>query len=146
MFNKEQRLSGGLAGGSEGFNRFVENKVRIGTENFNLDKEVAEALTHRYGGNVEKVYNYLMEDNQTGLDDMTYAMLRYGLEEEMVIHPIDFLLRRSSMMLFNIEKCLEIKDAVIDYMADYYEWTEEVKETITKEVEEEIQRHTVYGY
>jgi hypothetical protein len=31
-------------------------------------------------------------------------------------------------------------------MADYYEWTEEVKETITKEVEEEIQRHTVYGY
>lgn len=143
---KEQRLSGGLAGGSEGFNRFVENKVRIGTENFNLDKEVAEALTHRYGGNVEKVYDYLMEENQTGLDDMTYAMLRYGLEEEMVIHPIDFLLRRSSMMLFNIEKCLEVKDAVIDYMADYYEWTEEVKETITKEVEEEIQRHTVYGY
>ncbi|MFW8052667.1 glycerol-3-phosphate dehydrogenase/oxidase [Vagococcus fluvialis] len=143
---KEEALSGGNVGGSEGFERFITKGVRIGTENFNLDDETAEALTHRYGGNVERVYDYLMEDNETALDDMTYAMLRYGLEEEMVIHPIDFLLRRSSMMLFNIERCLSVKEEVISYMASYYGWSEEKTEIIKQEVEEEITRHTVYGY
>ena len=87
-----------------------------------------------------------MEDNETGLDDMTYAMLRYGVEEEMVIHPIDFLLRRSSMMLFNIEKCLAVKEDVMTYMANYYNWSEEMTEQMKREVEEEITRHTVYSY
>ena len=143
---KEQVLSGGDVGGSEGFDRFITKGIRIGTDNFNLEEDVAEKLTHRYGSNVERVYDYLMEDNQTGLDDMTYAMLRYGLEEEMVIHPIDFLLRRSSMMLFNIDKCLEVKDGVIDYMASYFDWSEEVKEEMIADVAKEIEHHTVYTY
>lgn len=143
---KFQELSGGEVGGSEGYENFVKREIRVGIENFNLDEEVAKQLTERYGSNVEKVYDYLMEDNQTQLDDMTYAMLRYGLEEEMVIHPIDFLLRRSSMMLFNIEKCFKTKDEVIDYMATYYEWSDEVKENMISDVEEALQHHTIYGY
>ena len=143
---KHQTLSGGKVGGSEGYERFLTRGIRVGVENFNLEEEVARQLTKRYGSNVFKVYDYLMEDNLTTLDDSTYAMLRYGLEEEMVIHPIDFLLRRSSMLLFNIEKALEVKQGVIDYMAEFYDWSKETKEIITADVEAEIKRHTVYGY
>lgn len=142
---KNQVLSGGEVGGSLGFDEFVRDGIRIGTENYNLDHDVASQLTHRYGANVTKVYNYLMETNPTELDDATYAMLRYGLEEEMVIHPIDFLLRRSSTMLFNIEKCLAIKDGVIQYMSDYYDWNEETLERIKTEVEVEINQHVNYN-
>lgn len=141
---KYQVLSGGEVGGSLGFDEFLRDGIRIGTENYNLPEDVATRLTHRYGANVTKVYDYLMETNETHLDDETYAMLRYGLEEEMVLHPIDFLLRRSSMMLFNINRCLETKEAVINYMSQYYSWDEEITEKMTQEVEEEIKRHTHY--
>lgn len=137
-------LSGGEVGGSVGFEEFLRDGIRIGTENYNLEEEIASQLTHRYGANVVRVYDYLMETNDSELDDATYAMLRYGLEEEMVIHPIDFLLRRSSTMLFNIEKCLAIKEGVIQYMSNYYEWDEETLERIKAEVDEEINRHLEY--
>ena len=143
---KDLPLSGGSVGGGDGFDNFVHEAIQIGVKNFNLPVEVATQLTHRYGGNATKVYDYLMEDNPTALDDGTYAMLRYGVEEEMVIHPIDFLLRRSSTMLFNIEKCLAIKEAVITYLARYYLWDDETLEKMKHDVEEEIERHTVYPY
>ncbi|MGX7024684.1 glycerol-3-phosphate dehydrogenase/oxidase [Vagococcus hydrophili] len=142
---KNQVLSGGEVGGGQGFEEFVKDGIRIGTDNYNLTEKEASQLTHRYGSNVTSVYQYLMEDNQTSLDDMTYAMLRYGLEEEMVIHPIDFLLRRSSTMLFNIERCLNIKEEVINYMSRYFDWDEATLERIKEEVEVEINQHTVYS-
>lgn len=143
---KDQRLSGGEMGGSEGFDELIRDAVRIGTDNYNISEEDALLLVHRYGANVTNVYQYLMEDNNTTLDDVTFAMLRYALEEEMVIHPIDFLLRRSSFMLFNIDKCVAVKDAVVDYMADYYGWDEDITEKMRQDVETELASHTTFGH
>lgn len=142
----ELPLSGGDLGGSLGFEGFTEQMVKRGMTNFNLPEEQATWLVHHYGTNVEKVFNYLMEDNTTELDDVDYAMLRYAMSDEMALHPIDFLLRRTGYMLFNIDKCLDIQEAVLNVMSDYYNWTDGTYEEMASELADEIKRHTVYSY
>ena len=65
-------------------------------------------------------------------------MLNYGLQHEMVEHPIDYLLRRSSQMLFNISHMKSIKTPVIDYMSKFYDWDEDTKQQMTDEVNQKL--------
>lgn len=137
-------LSGGEVGGSEGFEVFEREALRIGLMEYGLTTEQAYYLIKLYGANVLTVYPYLKEENDTGLPDGIYAMLRYALEHEMAQHPIDFLLRRTGFMLFDIETCQAIKEEVIETMADYYEWESDKVDKIREEVYTEIKRHTEY--
>ena len=65
------------------------------------------------------------------------------MEYEFAMTPTDILLRRTGMLLFDIDKVQEIKEAVIEYMANYYNWSYERKNILTAELEEEIQKATV---
>lgn len=64
--------------------------------------------------------------------------LVYGIQQEMVYKPTDFLVRRSGKLYFNIQDVLDYKDAVIDVMADMLNYSDAQKESYTKEVEEAI--------
>ncbi len=132
-------LSGGDVGGEAGWMNFVDEMAHEGIVNHDLDREDAEKLVHRYGSNVEAIYQ-LLPDTKTKarLPRIDWAMLEYGLESEMVEHPIDFLLRRSSQMLFDIEHMKTIKIAVIDYMCKYYDWDDETKQQMTDEVNQKL--------
>jgi len=132
-------LSGGDVGGEAGWMNFVDEMTHEGIVNHDLDREDAEKLVHRYGSNVEAIYQ-LLPDTKTKarLPRIDWAMLEYGLESEMVEHPIDFLLRRSSQMLFDIEHMKTIKIAVIDYMCKYYDWDDETKQQMTDEVNQKL--------
>lgn len=128
-------LSGGDVGGDRGWMEFFDNTVHEGIINHDLDREDAEKLVQRYGSNVEAVFSLLPETKtKARLPRIDWAMLNYGLEAEMVEHPIDYLLRRSSQMLFDIKHMKSIKTAVIDYMSKYYDWDEATKQAMTTEV------------
>ncbi|CAJ1192204.1 aerobic glycerol-3-phosphate dehydrogenase [Companilactobacillus crustorum] len=136
---KDLTLSGGDVGGGKGWMDFFDNAVHEGIINYDLDREEAEKLVQRYGSNVQKVYD-LLPDTKTKvrLPRIDWAMLNYGLQYEMVEHPIDYLLRRSSQMLFDIEHMKTIKSAVINCMANYYHWDDEAKQQMTDEVNEKL--------
>ncbi|MFS7259150.1 glycerol-3-phosphate dehydrogenase/oxidase [Carnobacterium divergens] len=137
-------LSGGNVGGGDNFENFVVEKTQVGMM-LGLSKEDAENLVHRYGSNVDTVYGYLKTSQESSLDPVDYSMLHYGLEHEMVITPVDYLLRRSSQMLFNIHHAKKISQQVIDEMSLYYQWDEAVKEAHSKEVEEQFKLHTEFS-
>lgn len=65
------------------------------------------------------------------------------MEYEFAMTPTDVLLRRTGMLLFDINKVQEVKEDVIEYMADYYEWSNERINTLTSELEDEIHKATV---
>ncbi|APU70720.1 glycerol-3-phosphate dehydrogenase/oxidase [Companilactobacillus crustorum] len=136
---KDLTLSGGDVGGGKGWMDFFDNAVHEGIINYDLDREEVEKLVQRYGSNVQKVYD-LLPDTKTKvrLPRIDWAMLNYGLQYEMVEHPIDYLLRRSSQMLFDIEHMKTIKSAVINCMANYYHWDDEAKQQMTDEVNEKL--------
>ena len=64
--------------------------------------------------------------------------LRYAMEEEMTLTPVDYLLRRTNYMLFISHRLMEIKDAVVDAMADYFDWNAATKEAYQSELDQQI--------
>lgn len=133
-------LSGADDRGSQGFKEFLPEAVKRGID-YGLDENEAEALVHRYGLNVDEVYKFLEESKEadTELEAIDYAQLHYGLEDEMVIHPIDYLLRRSSQMLFNFNHMDEVYGKIVDEMANYFDWTDETKAKMLTEVKGQIE-------
>jgi Glycerol-3-phosphate dehydrogenase len=136
---KNLPLSGGDVGGDSGWMEFYDKMVHEGIINYDLEREDSEKLVQRYGSNVEDVFK-LLPDTKTKarLPRVDWAMLTYGLENEMVEHPIDYLLRRSSQMLFDITHMKTIKTPVIEYMAKFYDWDDETKQKLTDEVNEKL--------
>ncbi|WP_029450967.1 glycerol-3-phosphate dehydrogenase/oxidase [Carnobacterium maltaromaticum] len=137
-------LSGGDVGGGDRFNQFVAEKVEVGTH-LGLDSLTAEALVHRYGSNVDEVYSYLKASQGSALEPVDYLMLHYGLEHEMVIKPIDYLLRRSSQLLFDSEHAKAVKELIVDEMAEYYDWDEAVRAEYLDEVEQQLTASTTFN-
>ncbi len=121
-------LSGGDVGGSQELKSFNETFVRAGMK-LGLDGKTSRELVERYGSNVSQVFTYLDDDEaeQFQLPKAVWASLRYALEYEMALTPVDFLLRRTSYMLFDIDKARENKNAVVEAMSEKLHWSEEEK-------------------
>ncbi|GBF10453.1 glycerol-3-phosphate dehydrogenase/oxidase [Tepidibacillus sp. HK-1] len=136
---KNKTLSGGDVGGSKGFIDFIQRKVAEGMT-FGLSKEEATNLVKRYGSNVSEIYRYIGQssDSKIGLPKSVYGALVYGIEQEMVVSPLDFFLRRTGAILFNREWVINWKESVIQFMAEYLKWTEREKEQYRSELETEL--------
>ncbi|MCP8617638.1 glycerol-3-phosphate dehydrogenase/oxidase [Salirhabdus salicampi] len=138
---KHMALSGGEVGGSEGYRTFYQEQVEAGIQ-LGLTEESAMELTKRYGGNVVKVYERLKEGKDTvekeGLDPVVYATLTYALEEELIYKPVDYFIRRTGALFFNIQWVQNQKQSVIRYLAKVLKWTDEQKQNYTEELDQLI--------
>ena len=134
-------LSGGNVGGGTGFPRYVNEFVKIGTEKFHLAHRHASYLVNRYGSNVIDLYAYLLNlPSHSQLGEIDYIMLRYALEHEMSLHPLDFLVRRSSLAFFDYHHAQKIKAGVIDEMAKFYLWSPARIDKLTAETDAELNK------
>ncbi|WP_396232309.1 glycerol-3-phosphate dehydrogenase/oxidase [Fredinandcohnia sp. QZ13] len=143
---KDIAISGGNVGGSKKYPGFVSEKIEQLVNEFQLSQEEAEKLTRLYGSNID-IMKEIMEEskekaNETGLPLSILASLEYGLQYEMVTKPIDFLIRRTGAMFFNIEWVNHWKKQIVAYMAERFNWTEDEKEGYEAEVESYIKDAT----
>ncbi len=132
---KELRLSGGDVGGSAGFPAFVAEWTKRGEE-LGLQREEAEQLTRRYGSNIPQVLAYAHQKSDLPLE--LQLALDYAIEHELAVKPADFLIRRTSAVLFNIDWALTWKEAVLQHMADRLGYTEEQQRQYAVELEREL--------
>ncbi|MBB6453586.1 glycerol-3-phosphate dehydrogenase [Salirhabdus euzebyi] len=136
---KNLPMSGGDVSGSEGFKTFLKEKTQQGID-LGLSKETAELLTRRYGSNVDQVFNtYKNEKAQAeveGLDPVVYAMIRYSIQEELAYKPVDFFIRRTGAIFFDINWVRTHKESVNAYLAKTFNWTDEQLDTYTKELDQ----------
>uniref|UniRef100_A0ACD6BAR6 Alpha-Glycerophosphate Oxidase n=3 Tax=Lactobacillales TaxID=186826 RepID=A0ACD6BAR6_STRSP len=101
-----------------------------------LEEEDATYIADFYGTNARRIFELAKEmAPYPGLSLAESARLRYGLEEEMVLAPGDYLIRRTNHLLFERDQLDEIKQPVIDAIAEYFGWTEEEKAQQTKRLE-----------
>lgn len=135
---KNLPISGGDVGGSARFNQFVTEQVVAG-QKVGLTKEEAAHLASKYGSNVKDLFEMVAQGvekaKEYDLPLPLFAKLQYALEHEMVFTPVDFFNRRTGAILFDISLVRTYKQNVIDYMADYFAWTEETKESYQYELE-----------
>lgn len=142
---KELRISGGDVGGSKGFANYIKEKVAEG-KRLGMEEEQARSLVKRYGSNIDvifELYQQAKSEAQTeNLDPIVLTVLRYSLEYELAYKPVDFFIRRTGAMFFDIHWVREHKEQVIDYMAEALQWSNEQKEEYTKELEQLMEEAT----
>jgi glycerol-3-phosphate dehydrogenase len=130
-------ISGGHFGGSHMLNSFIENNRKKALK-AGFTSEQYEKLVTRYGSNIDKIFqiaeNYDPE-NEYAFPPEVYAELAYGMFEEMTVKPVDFFIRRTGALLFDITWVHKWKQPVLEYMADMLEWTEEEKVNYLQEIE-----------
>ena len=92
-----------------------------------------------YGTNTDIIINLENEIlKETQLPLPICLTLHYGIKHEMVITPVDFFMRRTGSIFFDINWVESWKVLVIDYMAELMGWTAERKKELTEELEMRI--------
>lgn len=138
-------ISGGDVGGSAGFPAFVRKMAEEG-ERDGLLPFTAEQLVRRYGSNVAAVYDRIRAEREredaNSLPAELRAMLRYAIEEEMAVKPVDFFIRRTGAVFFDIDWVRRWKDQSVRYMAERLGWGGEQ----TLEYAEELERELAAAY
>ncbi|MGD8190586.1 glycerol-3-phosphate dehydrogenase/oxidase [Brevibacillus ginsengisoli] len=127
---KQLPISGGDVGGSANYPAFIMARAKQGVGK-GLTQEQAERLVRWYGSNVDQVF-FIVDTQKAaaeaaGLPIDVYASLIYGLENEMVMKPVDFFIRRTGALFFDIHFVEKWKMAVVQLMAEKLGWTEETK-------------------
>ncbi|MBC1602519.1 glycerol-3-phosphate dehydrogenase/oxidase [Listeria welshimeri] len=138
---KHLPISGGDIGGSEQLESFLSKNAKEGNNRFGWTLEEGREIAKRYGSNIDQLFTYAQEhkeQEESTLPNSLYAELRYSIQHEAVTTPIDFLLRRTGYLLFDMPYLLEWKDAVIDEMAKQFHWSDEVKQTYIEELDIQI--------
>ncbi|MFJ7699862.1 glycerol-3-phosphate dehydrogenase/oxidase [Lysinibacillus fusiformis] len=133
-------ISGGHIGGSRKFYAFLYDYTRVGKK-IGLSEEEAKFLTQHYGSNVEIVFNYVKEGHPI-LPSWLYAQLMYGIHHEMVVHPNDFMVRRTGYMFFQMATVQQYEEAILDEMAKQLNWTAQQRTQYEEDVKKEIKRAT----
>jgi glycerol-3-phosphate dehydrogenase len=134
-------ISGGDVGGSRQFPSYINKMTEAGVK-LGLSKDAAEKLVRRYGSNVTVIHDLIRTEkgivNSPDLPPELRAELLYAIEEEMAVKPVDFLMRRTGAILFDMDWARRWKEAVIDCMANWLAYSDEQKRQYTQELELEM--------
>lgn len=137
------KMSGGDVGGSANFNAFVFSQTAIGMRS-GLTEAEARFLAERYGSNAGKLFAFAQEERTRvwadtyGLPLLLAVQLRYAIECEMTVRPVDFFIRRTGKLLFSIADVRRWKHEVASAMAERLGWTEEQRAAYEFELEGQL--------
>ncbi|MBP3952532.1 glycerol-3-phosphate dehydrogenase/oxidase [Bacillus suaedae] len=138
---KHLPISGGDVGGSEGFKTFVNNKLNDG-KRIGLAEKVARKLIYRYGSNVDHIFNTYRDEKEKAaaesIDPIVYAEVKYAIDHELAYKPIDFFIRRTGALFFDINWVRKHEESVIKFMKKEFNWSNEQTEIYKEELDQLI--------
>lgn len=136
-------ISGGDVGGSANFGKFVEEKAKKGLS-LGLSLESSRKLVQQYGSNIDKIYDLAAAADSKaaaerfGLPLDLYLSVMYSIREEMAVKPVDFFIRRSGIVLFNMGLVKAYKNQVMACLKHTFNWDEPTTSKYSSELETEI--------
>ncbi|MGK0576999.1 glycerol-3-phosphate dehydrogenase/oxidase [Macrococcus capreoli] len=137
---KHTPISGGDVGGSANFERYVQE--HINPQLFNILSEAEQkAIIRKYGSNYDDLFAIAQICGSSTYKDMPvslYAELVYGVQNEMVYQPVDFIIRRSGDLYFNIQNVFQYKVAIIQVLSELLQYDQSEIEMYTKALEDKI--------
>ncbi|TXL64981.1 glycerol-3-phosphate dehydrogenase/oxidase [Cerasibacillus terrae] len=142
---KHETISGGDVGGSKGFATFKKQKIQEAMK-LGISEENAIRIVSRYGSNVDTILDIYQEKKEEAekenIDRLVFAELIYGVEKEWVCKPVDFFIRRTGALFFHIDWVYHHKDAVTQYLAKTFEWTNSEQNEYEAELEQLLDEAT----
>lgn len=138
---KHMPISGGHVGGAKQFTTFILNKSKEG-QKLGLTKQEADQFAKFYGSNVDTIFQLVREHQeklqQLNLPADVLIPLIYAIHYEMTVKPVDFFIRRTGALFFNINWVYEWKESVITYMSKEFGWSNAQKVKYSNELEEAL--------
>lgn len=124
-----------VSGGEIDPNNVEEEMARLAKEAQAIGLEDADAiyLANLYGSNLSKALTY--NEPVEGLGLRESIALNYALNEELVLTPVDYLLRRTNHILFFRDGLDEIKEPVVNKFAAFYKWSAEERKVMEQQLE-----------
>ena len=142
---KHLPIAGGEVGGSKGFESFKKQTVDLG-KSLNIPQATALKFIDTYGANAKVLFDIYeerqSEAEQENIDPLVFAELIYGMEYESVYKPVDFFIRRTGALYFDINWVKMHKKNVIDYMAKVLRWSDNQKDLYVSELEQALTEAT----
>ncbi|MFD1176528.1 glycerol-3-phosphate dehydrogenase/oxidase [Paenibacillus puldeungensis] len=140
-------ISGGQVGGSVAFPEYIRAKTAEAVA-AGVPQELAIKWAEKYGSNADRLILLVKEilrsqETLTGADADGLPLevsvpLRYALEEEMAVKPVDFFIRRTGALLFDISWVRQWKEPVLSFMNRYYGWAPERRRRYADELEQAL--------
>ncbi|MET0959694.1 MAG: glycerol-3-phosphate dehydrogenase/oxidase [Psychrobacillus psychrotolerans] len=123
---KRLALSGGDIGGSKQWEAFLTQKEQMASA-YGLSRIEGRKLAKMYGTNVDKVFQYaqILSTIPSTLPLSLIAQIYYAVHEEMAYSPVDFLVRRTGMLYFDIQHFKEYKEEVVKVMEQLLHYSKE---------------------
>ena len=138
---KNLPMSGGNVGGAKGFKEYKKQQLQEGI-NRGIPEKVTAALVSRYGSNVEFIFKlyeaHREEAEKEGIDPVVLATLEYAIEEEFACTPVDYFIRRTGALFFNLAWVRQHQAAVIHYMQKKLGWSQQDTTKYKEELETAI--------
>ncbi len=138
---KHLPLSGGDVGGSKGFEKLKKQKLTEGTA-LGIPETIVRKLINMYGGNVDTLFTIYQENiekaKQEQIDPFVLTELIYSIDYELTFKPVDFFIRRTGALFFDINWVLNNKSSVINYMAKSLQWDKDQKKEYSEELEKAL--------
>ena len=142
---KHLLLSGGDVGGSTQFESFLAKKQEL-AESYGLSREEGRELAKLYGSNVDMVFQYahiLQSVKTSSLPLSLLAQIYYAIHYEMAYSPVDFLVRRTSMLYFKVDLYATYKDEVLKVMKDLLHYSEQETKNFQKQLDKLYEQATL---
>ncbi|HLR66227.1 MAG TPA: glycerol-3-phosphate dehydrogenase/oxidase [Virgibacillus sp.] len=139
-------ISGGEVGGSTGFERFKQQKTEEGLA-LDIPEDTLKNLIAVYGSNIDTIFKIYQANKEKAtkehLDPFVLTKLIYSMEYELVYKPIDFFIRRTGALFFDIDWVNQHQKAVINYMSKSLHWSKAQEVNYTKELQKAIDEATI---
>ncbi|MEP2669823.1 MAG: glycerol-3-phosphate dehydrogenase/oxidase [Cyclobacteriaceae bacterium] len=101
--------------------RYV-NQLKKQMTKMGLDAQHALYFVENYGKQTEKILKKLNESSDNIRLALIIEELRYCVEKEMTCSSVDFFMRRTGRLYFDIESVLKYREEVIDELALLLNW------------------------
>lgn len=138
---KHLPIAGGEVGGSKGFLSFKKHATEKGVA-LGIPQEAVRSFVDTYGANANLLFELyqsrLKEAEQENIDPVVFAELLYGMEYEAVYKPVDFFIRRTGALFFNISWVKMHYESVVRYMAKALKWNETQEKAYRTELEKAL--------
>ena len=110
-----------------------------------MDKGIPAAdaayLANLYGSNTGRVISYAnFVKAAPGLSLADTLSLHYAIDEEMVLSPVDYLLRRTNNIFFHADELSFKQEAFVDEMARVLGWSKEETEAKQAELKQTLEQ------
>jgi glycerol-3-phosphate dehydrogenase len=90
-----------------------------------VDATMAGYLVHNYGKQTKEIVEMARSMTEPFASALIRSEVRFVVKREMVVYPVDFFVRRTGMVFFNIQRVRDLLETVLDEFRSQQNWSRE---------------------